>query len=79
MKKRFLSLILSMVLCLGLFAPAMGAEKTFSDMPKTHWAYQAVGAMVDKGLRHDGDDLQPRQNHDPVHAGAGALPICRLP
>ena len=50
MKKRFLSLILSMVLCLGLFAPAMGAEKTFSDMPKTHWAYQAVGAMVDKGL-----------------------------
>ena len=51
MKKRFLSLILSMVLCLGLFAPAMGAEKTFSDMPKTHWAYQAVGAMVDKEMR----------------------------
>ena len=50
MKKRFLSLILSMVLCLGLFAPAMAAEKTFSDVPKTHWAYQAVGAMVDKGL-----------------------------
>lgn len=47
MKKRVVCLILSLALCLGLALPAAAA---FSDVPASHWAYDSVNDVVDKGL-----------------------------
>ena len=49
MKKRILSLALSVCLCAGLSAPAMAAGPTFSDVPASHWAYSYVERAADNG------------------------------
>ena len=49
MKKR-LSFVLAMVLCLSLAVPAMAAEPAFTDVPATHWAYDAVQEMAEQGV-----------------------------
>ena len=49
MKKRILSVILSLTLCMGLSAPALAA-RTFSDVPATYWAHDAIQYVVDEGL-----------------------------
>ena len=49
MKKRILSVILTLTLCMGLSAPALAA-RTFTDVPSTYWAYDAIQYVVDEGL-----------------------------
>lgn len=49
MKKRILSLALSVCLCAGLSAPAMAAGPTFSDVPANHWAYSYVERAAENG------------------------------
>ena len=45
MKKRILSVILTLTLCMGLSAPALAA-RTFSDVPATYWAHDAIQYVV---------------------------------
>lgn len=47
MKKRMFCLILSLALCLGLALPAAAS---FSDVPASHWAYDSVNYVTEKGL-----------------------------
>lgn len=49
MKKKTVSLLLSLALCLGLAVPALAAETTFTDVPKSHWAYTFVEQAAEKG------------------------------
>ena len=49
MKKRILSVILTLTLCMGLSVPAFAA-RTFTDVPATYWAYDAIQYVVDEGL-----------------------------
>lgn len=49
MKKRILSVILTLTLCMGLSAPALAA-RTFTDVPATYWAHDAIQYVVDEGL-----------------------------
>ena len=46
MKKRILSVILTLTLCMGLSAPALAA-RTFTDVPSTYWAYDAIMRVSD--------------------------------
>lgn len=46
MKKRLLSVALSLALCLGLTAPAMAAGNTFTDVTAGHWAHDAIEDMA---------------------------------
>lgn len=48
--KRIVSLILAVMLCAGLAAPAMAANKNFSDVPSSHWAYNDIQSAADKGI-----------------------------
>lgn len=47
--KRLLSVVLTLTLCMGLSAPALAA-RTFTDVPSTYWAYDAIQYVVDEGL-----------------------------
>ena len=49
MKKRILSVILTLTLCMGLSVPAFAA-RAFTDVPSTYWAYDAIQYVVDEGL-----------------------------
>lgn len=49
MKKRILSVILALTLCMGLSAPALAA-RTFTDVPADYWAYDAIQYVTDEGL-----------------------------
>ncbi len=49
MKKRILSVILTLTLCMGLSVPVFAA-RTFTDVPSTYWAYDAIQYVVDEGL-----------------------------
>ena len=49
MKKRILSVILALTLCAGLSVPALAA-RTFTDVPATYWAHDAIQYVVDEGL-----------------------------
>ena len=49
MKKRILSVILTLTLCAGLSVPAFAA-RTFTDVPSTYWAYDAIQYVTDEGL-----------------------------
>ncbi len=49
MKKRILSVILTLTLCMGLSAPALAA-RTFTDVPADYWAYDAIQYVTDEGL-----------------------------
>lgn len=46
MKKRLLSVLLALALCVGLTVPAMAAGSTFVDVPASHWAYEYVEDMA---------------------------------
>lgn len=46
MKKRLLSAVLALALCLGLTVPALAAEPTFRDVASGHWAYDAIEDMA---------------------------------
>ena len=50
MKKKLLALISALILCAGLMVPVSAADQTFSDVPATHWARDAVDYVVDLGL-----------------------------
>lgn len=47
--KRLLSVVLALTLCAGLSVPAFAA-RTFTDVPSTYWAYDAIQYVVDEGL-----------------------------
>ncbi len=46
MKKRLLSVLLALTLCLGLTVPAMAAGPAFTDVTAGHWAYEAIEDMA---------------------------------
>ena len=49
--KRKLSLALAVILTVSLFTlPAQAASQTFTDVPETHWAHDAIEYVVDEGL-----------------------------
>lgn len=47
--KKYLSAVLALALCAGLFVPASAAGQTFTDVPANHWASEAVDYAVSKG------------------------------
>ena len=49
MKKRILSVILTLTLCAGLSVPAFAA-RAFTDVPADYWAYDAIQYVTDEGL-----------------------------
>lgn len=51
MKKRILSVLLAVVMTLGIIPPAMAYDSPdFSDLPSSHWAYDAAMRMADQGV-----------------------------
>ena len=50
MKKKLMALISALVLCVGLMVPVSAADQTFTDVPATHWAHDAVDYVVNLGL-----------------------------
>lgn len=51
MMKRKLSLALAVILTVSLFTlPAQAASQTFTDVPDSHWAHDAIEYVVDEGL-----------------------------
>ena len=50
MKNRILSAALALCLCLGLAVPALAAGPTFTDVPASHWAYDAIEDMSSRGV-----------------------------
>lgn len=48
--KKIVALILAVMLCAGLAAPAMAADKNFSDVPSSHWAYAEIQSAVSDGI-----------------------------
>lgn len=50
MKKRILSLALSVALVLGLAAPALAVGPTFNDVPESYWGYADIEAVAEAGL-----------------------------
>lgn len=46
MKRKLLSVLLALVMCLGLTAPALAAGDTFTDVPAQHWAHDDIEAMA---------------------------------
>ena len=50
MKNRILSFALALALCLGLTAPALAAAQTFTDVPASYWAYDAIERAYAGGI-----------------------------
>lgn len=51
MMRRKLSLALAVILTVSLFTlPAQAASQTFTDVPDSHWAHDAIEYVVDEGL-----------------------------
>ncbi len=50
MKKRILSIMLTVVMALGIVTPAFAATPTFTDVPESHWAYADVEEAAREGL-----------------------------
>ena len=48
--KRFLSSLLSLVLMVGISTSAFAAGNTYKDVPTSHWAYQYIESVTEKGL-----------------------------
>ncbi|MDR1574137.1 MAG: S-layer homology domain-containing protein, partial [Clostridiales Family XIII bacterium] len=42
--------ILAIATSVALFVPAAVFGASFSDLPDTHWAYNAIAAMSEKGI-----------------------------
>lgn len=53
--KRMASLLLALVLIFGLMPPASAAQE-FSDVPSTHWAYDAIRTCAENGLVNGYED-----------------------
>ena len=50
MRKQFLACLLAILLCVNLITPAKAASApTFSDVPRNHWAYEAIETMAAQG------------------------------
>ena len=47
--RRLAGVLLALVLCLGML-PAGADAASFSDVPRSHWAYDAIMAAEDRGL-----------------------------
>ena len=47
MKKRIIGI--SLAICVGLISPIFAAGTSFSDVPKTHWAYSYVETASQNG------------------------------
>lgn len=50
MKKKLLALLSALALCVGLMVPASAAGQTFTDVPSTYWAHDAIQYVTDEGL-----------------------------
>ena len=48
--KRVLSFLLSLVLIVGISTTAFAAGNTYNDVPTSHWAYQYIESVTEKGL-----------------------------
>lgn len=48
--KRVLSFLLSLVLMVGISTSAFAARNTYNDVPTSHWAYQYIESVTEKGL-----------------------------
>lgn len=48
--KRILSFLLSLVLVAGISTTALAAGNTYNDVPTSHWAYQYIESVTEKGL-----------------------------
>ena len=48
--KRVLSFLLSLVLIVGVSTTAFAAGNTYHDVPTSHWAYQYIESVTEKGL-----------------------------
>lgn len=51
MEKKFIPLLLTLMLCIGLFTPASAADSpapkaVFTDVPTSHWAYTDIASMA---------------------------------
>ncbi len=65
MKKRVLSMLLAAALSVGLAAPTMAhTTPDFTDVPRDHWAYEAIMEMADAGvIKGTGDGrFSPEEN-----------------
>lgn len=49
-KKRLAALVLAGAMVLGLGTSSLAAGTGFSDVPESHWAYQAIMEMANKGV-----------------------------
>ena len=48
--KQVLSFLLSLVLMVGISTSAFAAGNTYHDVPASHWAYQYIESVTEKGL-----------------------------
>ena len=48
--KQVLSFLLSLVLMVGISTTAFAAGNTYHDVPTSHWAYQYIESVTEKGL-----------------------------
>ena len=71
---RLLTMLLFCVLCFGLL-PAGAKAASFSDVPKNHWAYDAIMATEAQGLiQGSGGKFRPG---DSVSSQAFLSMVCR--
>ena len=50
MRKRILSLLLALIMCLSLAAPALAVPTGYSDVPERHWSAQSVRRATQLGI-----------------------------
>lgn len=48
--KKWFAFLMSMALLLSIAVPFAQAKTTFSDVPRSHWAYEAITEMAEKGI-----------------------------
>ena len=71
MKRRILSIVLS--LCLGLSVSATAAGATFTDVPDEHWAYEFVEKAVNEGWISGNGDGKFGVNDQITYAQAATM------
>ena len=76
MKKTIILLAIVFALAAPLFA-----QSTFSDVPRDHWAYDAVSELESLGARDrlSRRRVQGKENYDPLRIRGGSLPSAPLP
>lgn len=50
MRKRIVALLLALVLCMGISAPALASYQQFTDVPASFWAYTEIMSAAQKGI-----------------------------